>query len=217
MKIVIQCAGTKHNCGSFVNDKGKEVVFVAQPTLCEDSEFYSFQKPDDLTSNGKSWRDKLIDYNLNEYNTNPLNFLKAYELYRPSAYKKLIDFLGEENVYILSAGWGLVRSDYLLPGYDITFSGSAEKSKRRKQSDKYKDFVFLEEDYSGELYFLGGKDYQKLFVKLTNHIPAKRTLIYNSEKPSSFKGIETISYKVKQKTNWHYTCVDSIITGSFVL
>jgi hypothetical protein len=39
---------------------------------------------------------------------------------------RLVEKFGIEKVFILSAGWGLIRADFLTPNYDITFSGSAE-------------------------------------------------------------------------------------------
>ncbi|MHB0665642.1 hypothetical protein ACX4MV_12140, partial [Roseomonas mucosa] len=82
----------------------------------------------------------------------------AGKLYRPKAYALLLEKLGIERLFILSAGWGLVRADFLLPDYDITFSTSAEPWKRRRASDKFSDFNALERTQE-DIVFLGGKDY----------------------------------------------------------
>jgi hypothetical protein len=57
---------------------------------------------------------------------NPLGLYPAYRLYENRVYGRLVEAFGVENIYILSAGWGLIRADFLTPYYDITFSHSAE-------------------------------------------------------------------------------------------
>ena len=57
-----------------------------------------------------------------DYNNNPagnsLGLLPVYRLYANPVYERLVDKLGVANVYILSAGWGLIRADFLTPSYD---------------------------------------------------------------------------------------------------
>ncbi|MCX7546219.1 DUF6884 domain-containing protein [Marinicella gelatinilytica] len=222
-KIVIQCAGTKNPCGSFVDKVGKLVKFVAQPELCQSNEKFNFQKPDGLDSDGISWRDKLITYNKTQYKENPLKFLKAYELYKPAAYKGLVDKFGIENVYILSAGWGLVNADYLLPDYDITFSSTKKKDKykKRKVLDYFNDFNFIDSNNNDEIIFLGGKSYQRLFVKLTNHLSSKKVIVYNSDKMPNFDQIKSEKFTKLGKSgkrlnmNWQYECAKEIINEKF--
>ena len=60
----------------------------------------------------------------------PFGLLPAYQLYENSTYNRLVDRFGLSNVYILSAGWGLIPADFLTPHYDITFSASADAYKR---------------------------------------------------------------------------------------
>jgi hypothetical protein len=71
---------------------------------------------------------------------NPLGLYSAWQLYENKAYARLVDQLGIDRVYILSAGWGLIRADFLTPCYDITFSQSADSYKRRRKADRYQDF-----------------------------------------------------------------------------
>lgn len=78
-----------------------------------------------------------------------------------------------EGVYILSAGWGLIRSDFLTPYYDITFSQSADPYKRRRRTDRYDDFRMIPDGVKDEILFIGGKDYLPLFCQLTNRPKAK--------------------------------------------
>jgi hypothetical protein len=78
-----------------------------------------------------------------------------------------VDRFGVEKVYILSAGWGLIRADFLTPYYDITFSQQAERWKRRRKADRYEDFRMLSDDAADDIACVGGKDYLKLFGALT--------------------------------------------------
>ena len=91
-------------------------------------------------------------------NDNPLGLYPAYRLYRNPIYERLVDRLGLQNVYILSAGWGLIWADFLTPYYDITFSQSAEGFKRRWKTDRYMDFSMLPDRQGDEIVFFGGKD-----------------------------------------------------------
>lgn len=69
-----------------------------------------------------------------------------------------MDRFGLHKVYILSAGWGLIRADFLTPYYyDVTFSQSAEGYKRRRKSDRYQDFSMLPEHAEEEIVFLAAR------------------------------------------------------------
>lgn len=77
---------------------------------------------------------------------NPLGLLPAWQLYKNKTYQLLADTFGQKNLYIFSAGWGLVRSDFMIPNYDITLSPNAtgpDKYKRRRKDDPYDDFTML--------------------------------------------------------------------------
>jgi hypothetical protein len=127
MIVVIQCAASKApNAGHLVTADGKSVTFVAHPEIAPRNEDHVYARPDDDAGEGKPWREVLLAYN-REPNTNPLLLLPAYRLYENPIYGSLVERLGIENVYILSAGWGLIRSDFLTPDYDITFSQSARR------------------------------------------------------------------------------------------
>jgi hypothetical protein len=63
-------------------------------------------------------------------------------------------------VFVLSAGWGLIRSDFLTPNYDITFTSQAESYKRRDANDpSFKDFKQLTSDAQDEIFLLASKAY----------------------------------------------------------
>jgi hypothetical protein len=121
MKIVIQCSATKQDLAGTFIISGRRVKFIAHPELHPPGETDIFSRPDDaIPSSSTTWRQHLVTYNSS--GANPDHLLQAGSLYSPPAYVALLRSVGTENFYILSAGWGLVRSDFLLPDYDITFS-----------------------------------------------------------------------------------------------
>ncbi len=139
MIIVIQCAAMKQpDAGRLVLSGGKPVVFVAEPETAPQNSGCVYARPDDLAQNGLTWREVLVSYN--NAGGNPLGLCCAYQLYANKIYKQLVDRFGSPNVYILSAGWGLISANFLTPYYDITFSQSAERYKRRRKADRYQDF-----------------------------------------------------------------------------
>lgn len=165
MIVVIQCAARKApNAGHLVTADGKPVTFVAHPEIApRDDGVYA--RPDDDAGEGRSWREVLLVYN-RESRGNPLALLPAYRLYQNPVYARLVDTLGIESVYILSAGWGLIRSDFLTPYYDITFGNApnVEPFKRRKKADRYKDSGILPNSTDEEILFFGGRDHVPLFA-----------------------------------------------------
>jgi hypothetical protein len=199
-----------------VTPAGVPVTFVAHPEIAP-AEEQIHARPDDDSGGGKSWRELLLDYNKNPRG-NPLGLLPAYRLYANPAYELLVDKLGLANVYILSAGWGLIPADFLTPHYDITFSARArgdDAYKRRHKADRYEDFRMLPADTKHELLFLGGKDYIPLFCELTADIKTKRTVFYNSVHPPSAPGCVLAKFETTTRTNWHYECANTLITDNF--
>lgn len=84
----------------------KSVVFVAEPEPAPTARAHSYVRPDDMfDAAGKSWREALLEYNRSA-KSNPLGLYPAYRLYKNQIYERLVDRLGLDNVYILSAGWG---------------------------------------------------------------------------------------------------------------
>ena len=209
---VIQCAGSKApNAGHFVADDGCKVLFVADPGKAPPSSpSLRYARPDGATPAGHAYRERLEQYNRDNRADNPWRLLPAWQLYTPSAYRTLVCALCVDNVFILSAGWGLVRADYLLPKYDITFSSNAKGSnayKRRRPKDgHYQDFSMLPQDTAKHVFFFGGRDYLPLFCALTADIP-RRTAFFNSKEPPGGVNCRTERYETTTRTNWHYECV----------
>lgn len=211
--VVIQCAGSKaHYAPSLQTPDRRQVRFVARPDKAkDDGEHYA--RPDDKAEDGKTWQEKLLDYNRVGAG-NPLGLLTAASLYRPGIYKSLSDELPPSRLFILSAGWGLIRSDFLLPGYDITFSNQAKPVFQRKESAPFADIKGLPADSVEPVLFFGGKAYRQLFADLTASIKSKRIVFYNSTVKPTIAGCTLQRFETNRKRNWHYECAQAFLAGT---
>lgn len=217
MIVVIQCASSKRpDAGRLRTTSNKPVLFVAQPDAAPEHSEVAYARPDDMSDSQRSWREVLRRYN-DADRGNPLGLYRAYELYANPAYRRLVDRFGEDRVFILSAGWGLLASNFLTPDYDITFSNSAEPFKRRRRTDRYDDFVMLPQTINDDVVFFGGKDYLPFFCDLTGNHKSRRIVVYNSGKPPVAPGCATIRYRTTTRTNWHYQAVMAFLDGHFRL
>ena len=215
MKIVIQCAASKDpEAGMMKTAEGMPVLFVADPARAPVRTDIVYARPDDVAEDGQRRRDVLLLYNL-QPGSNPLGLLPAWRLYRHPVYGKLVERFGEAKIFILSAGWGLIRSDFLTPTYDITFSAQAEPFKRRKPSDAYADFNMLEGRDAEPVAFFGGKDYLPLFCRLTSDCAGPRIAAFNSAAEPQAHGVRFVRYHTRTRTNWHYEAVNAFLDGAF--
>ena len=217
MLVVIQCAATKRSCaGHLRTQDGRKVMFVADPGLAPRGDDLLYAHPDDATAAGASWRDALREYN-NNYTAapddNPDHLLPAWQLYSPPTYKLLWDRF-REKLYILSAGWGLIRADFLTPNYDITFSSArnVEKFKRRTLRATYRDFCLPPTVTAEPIVFFGGKNYIPLSCKLTEAAKGPRTVYYAGSRPAAPRC--TLRSFGKPSTNWHYECAKRFVRGT---
>lgn len=214
MKIIIQCAASKDSgAGWMLTDDGRQVMFVADPTIAPAREGYVYARPDDLSDDGTSWRERLVVYNKNSQG-NPLGLYPAYRLYENEAYGVLVQKYGIDNVYILSAGWGLIRAGFLAPQYDITYSQSAEAYKRRRKTHRYADLCQLPDESRDDLVLFSGKDYLPLFQTLTRSYAGVRHVFYNSTSLPPLEGCQLIRYHTTTRTNWHYECIRAFVNGT---
>jgi len=212
MKIVIQCAGSKDPAaGCLIDSAGKKVKFVAHPEKAPTSQDFVYARPDDLTPEGISWRKRLLEYN--EEPENPLGLLEAYRLYAAPVYGLLADQYGLDDLYILSAGWGLIDAKFLTSDYDITFSNLAAEYQRRRKRDKYDDLCLLPLDGTDEIVFFGAKSYLPLFCRLTDSYRGPRYAFYNSGMVPSAPGCNLVRYPTTARTNWQYLCAEDFIAG----
>jgi hypothetical protein len=214
MIVVIQCAASKRSdAGHLLLRDGKPVCFVAHPESAPTNNVRVYARPDDLSDTGKSWRSLLLEYN-EAPSSNPLGLFPAYQLYENRTYGRLVDRLGVQKVYILSAGWGLIRADFLTPNYDITFSQSADTYKRRRRGDRYQDFCMLPHGTDEEIVFFGGKDYLPLFCILTAEAKGARKVFYNSARVPEVPGCVPQKFETTTRTNWHYECTNAFLESA---
>ena len=211
MKIVISCAGSKvKHAGRIRTADGKPVEFVACPDKVVNREpGVIYARPDDVSIDGSTWRQKLLDHNGSLSKSEPSDLLPAYQLYKPRVYQRLVDVFGLENVYILSAGWGLVSASFRLPKYDITFNSSADRSKRRDKRADYDDFNQLNLDSREDLLFFSGMCYVHLFGELTAYYEGRR-IVYFKSKKTRCDGADLVYFYTKRSTNWQYECADRV-------
>lgn len=215
MKIIIQCAGKKqNNAACLQTENGKKVLFVAKPELTDPSPTYEYFHPDDLKTKDITWRQALVDYN--KKGKNELNLLPAYKVYSQEIYRKLVHQFGAENVFILSAGWGLISANFLTPNYNITFS-SNDKSLKRTYSAPFDDINMLPMASTDDLLFLGGLSYLKLYDKLTESYAGRRIVFYNSAKLPGISNCDFIKFETTQKTNWHYACAKKLMKEKLLI
>jgi hypothetical protein len=215
MIVVIQCAARKHPAaGHLMTSSGQPVFFVADPQAAPAEPAHVYARPDDRSDEGVSWRHVLLSYNKHPED-NPLGLYPAYQLYKDRTYKRLADHVGVNNLYILSAGWGLIRAGFLTPQYDITFSqGIGRKApwKRRRKRDRYEDYRMLP-DSADDIVFFGGNDYLPLFCALTNTVRGRTTVFYNSKRMPDAPGCRLERFETTTRTNWHYECAKAYLDG----
>jgi hypothetical protein len=217
VKVVIQCAASKaSDAGVMQTADGRAVVFVADPAGAPVQGDVIHARPDDLADDGRSWRAHLLAYN-KQPGANPLGLLPAWRLYRHGAYGSLVSRHGVSNVFILSAGWGLIRADFLTPSYDITFSAQADPFNRRRATDAYADFNMLDTGNSGPVVFFGGKDYLPLFARLTEGYAGPRVAVFSSASEPRSHGVRLVRYHTTTRTNWHYGAVKAFLDGRLVV
>jgi hypothetical protein len=221
MRLVIQCAGSKRaDAGTFDTTDGRRVVFVADAASAPPAEGILHAHPDSLVDEmsgkpGETWRDRVIAANAGGTTTRGA-LLPVWQLYTPSAYGRLKAAFGDDGLFILSAGWGLVRADYRLPAYDITFSVAAGRCFRRRSGQRFLDFNALAETWRDDTVFLGGRSYLPLFLLLTQDIAGRRLVIHNSDRAPSAPGCSLQRFRTRRRTNWHYTCAEALAAGCFV-
>lgn len=217
--IVIQCAARKQShAGCLRLRSGQEVLLVAHPANAPQDGRYAYAHPDDPADTEETWRKQLLRYNDLHKDVpggNPLRLLPAWQLYNNPIYARLAAECELESLYILSAGWGLIRADFLTPAYDITFSnaGNVEPYKRRRQRDAYEDWRMLPDDTDDPVVFFGGKDYIRMFCELTERVKGPRYVFFNSRNAPDAPGCHLRKFDTRTKTNWHYECARAFMDG----
>jgi hypothetical protein len=230
IKIVFPCCSGKEQ--QYWKHESKKVKFVAEPGQCSESAEFLYCRPDDPIppGNDRTWRDELEKYNLAYKHTggNPYNLCKAWGLYLPRVqmyqgiYRGLKERF-EENFFILSAGWGLVESDFLLPYYDITLSSSQKIKEcyKRKKGKIYHDFNDLKTKVKQDdtIYFPGLKDYLDLYYYLMKDLPGKKVIYHYCycQKIGKKEGYDYRRFCEGGQRTWHYEWAKRLILGELIL
>lgn len=221
MKAIVQCCAKKAaDAGTLRTDDGRAVTFVARPELKTPATSEFLARPDDqIPGVSISWRERLEAYNreFEKTGANPHRLLPAWRLYEPNAYGCLQSRFTSKNLYILSAGWGLVGADYLLPTYDVTFSGNVGEKKwcKRGKRDAYRDFRQLQpKDCQPQepVYCFCTKEYLPLLYASVTQLDIRLVVYFTSDAISRESGVEYIEYGRKY-TNWQYECVQDWLAG----
>lgn len=217
MTVVIQCASSKaKDAGSFRTSDGRRVAFVADPDTAPAAADCIHVRPDDPSDDVSfTWRQRADQYNRLEASANPLRLKRAVDLYRNRAYRNVLRAIGAQNLFILSAGWGLIAADFLTPDYDITFKPGTGY-RRRRPGDAYQDFQHLVSPSSPVL-FCGGLDYVPFFCELTSELPAERVVLHQSGVAPDAPGCRLVHYPTRRRTNWQYECAVAVAEGRFRL
>ena len=204
MKIVISCCKRKNS--QPMSYQGKTIHFISNPDEKEKGESDLFVRPDDKVPVANfTWRTMVIDAQDKANNS----LLPAYKLYKPHIYQRLYERFSD-NLFIFSAGWGIVEASFKLPNYDISFSKSSDNCTRRLQEQVFEDFNALYGIHPDEdILFIGGRDYlDPFFIDMTKHLPNRKKIVYVGKKPdlrlNETDNYELIYYPTNIRTNWHY-------------
>jgi hypothetical protein len=167
-----------------------------------------FYKPDDrIPGTTKTWRDLVLEQN-------EPDLVPAYKLYSHVIYRDLYHVFGN-RFYILSAGWGIIRADFKIPAYDITYSPNAPNYAIRTDDIGWNDINHLQED-SGkfdsntEIILFASSYYAPHFCYMAQSIPYNKIVLkYTSNKSENgrvrqVQNCSWTNYYTTQKTNWYY-------------
>ncbi len=176
-KIVFTCANRKYEDTDLIYEYN-QIEFKWE----ENHQINRYNPFDYIPVENIRWSVKLQDNN-QEFVQIP----QAFELYKPKIYGRLRNCFGD-RFFIASAGWGIVKSDFRLPNYDVTFSANAINTSSYRDSDMgfENDLNDLEiinnpEDITSPIVFLGPAPYIKQFVSLTQNLPNRKIIFTNSE------------------------------------
>lgn len=188
-------------------------MFVGNPAIAPEDSGFEYARPDDPSDTGAPWRRRLCDYN-GRPGGNPFGLLPAGRLYADETYSLLVERYGLAGFYILSAGWGILRADFLTPNYDITFGFHPGDHRHRRLKDHcWKDREMRPAETTGPVMFFGEKDYVPHFCRLTEGLVAPRIVWRCSTEPVEAPGCRVREYERRTGNKWHYECVRDFLAG----
>ena len=215
--VVIQGGEDKvASAGHMVLPDGRPVVFVAEPGVAPSDPGMAYRRPDDRADGIQTFRDALVAYN-GTPEDNPLGLLPAWRLYEDDAYRTLAEGVEPENLFILSAGWGLIESDFLTPTYDITFSNGVATYKRRRPRDSYNDLRRLPSEGTSRLVFAGGTDYIPLFLELTEGVTTERIVYHHASRAPLATAAQFVPVESDDTNDWHLQWARDYAAGKVAL
>lgn len=217
MKIIISCCDRK-NGTAFIHN-GEIINFISHVNqVSPNNEMY--YHPDDLIPNETiSWRELVAQQEPGS------NLQSSHELYRPPIYSSLFQNFGND-MYIYSAGWGIIRADFKLPKYNVTFSNNNNipNYAKRNRNDKFNDFNHLVDvNINEDIIFMAGNDYVIPFCELTHLLPNKKIIIYknlavlNNNPYLNTNNFQFVHYETNRRTNWHYEFARKLINNEIVI
>lgn len=206
IRIVIQCCKTK-NQNSILLCNNRRVVFQPQSNLpwCN------------IDNTNTSWVEALRQQNGTRPNLNYSRLLPAGELYLSNVHRGLLNWVKEgrgRELYILSAGWGLVCYKRKMPNYDITFSGGQQNNYYINPQEIPYDRLY------NDLQGLDSKKATHIFVCRSYAVGAqyffknKEAIVEHRRTSSSRRLLETgntADHNITIRTNWHYKAVREFI------
>ena len=220
-KVVMICAKGKQVNSNIIHLNFNEpITFVAQPNGVN-----TFLPDENILHSKMTWRDYVTK------NQGPeIIPFKSYQLYIHGVYQNLFNFFGD-RLFILSAGWGLVKAEFRLPNYNITFSSSAKPEYKRVFNNldpPFNDFNDLTYNHNvglnsenEDIVFIGSPDYIPLFIKLTQNLKCRKIIYWKRMKPKPIPIELPIPnntflyrfYNTAKNRNWHYELAQKYADG----
>ena len=198
-QVIIPCSGPKKTNAPTFHIKGSPIEFAANPICGRPNQ----RRPwDPIVPGGlRTWVHCVADYNnlglLHRADieagvgiTGQGTLWCAGTLYTNSIYADLIRVLEFDNVYILSAGWGLIRAAVKIPPYDITFSKGQNVPQHAKITvpKRTKGCLLVDAPHGSGIWIFAGNDYVS-FLKRISPIAATSNIETRTD---------------RQRTNWYY-------------
>ena len=176
-KVVLTCASKKHpNNQLQYNGNQIEFTWIPGPNTPN-----SYNPLSLIPNNNITWKNHIEQINQGILNS---NIVSSFNLYNPkSPYQNIYVNLHNrflDRFFIASAGWGIIKNDFRLPDYDITFSGNVNNANFRVPNNGFvNDFNHLLPD-NEDIIFIGSKKYLQQFISLTESLPNRKIVFCNS-------------------------------------
>jgi len=223
--IVYPCSKKKHK--RYFNYSGKNIMFQSNPL--KNRNLINSVHPDEIIDFGPdenltTWRNYIAN------NQSDKSLYEAYNLYMSPCYRNAYSMF-KENFYILSAGWGIINSNFKIPFYDITTSGeeydtSFRDLKLNRNYKEFQDFNKLDDKalLDKTIVFIIPETYNKLLLDLLSKMkhPVNNAILicYNSDPNTNkefndnlYDGIINLavtSYYSRKKINWQEDCLKEL-------